>query len=142
MFAEPEVEDKAVCRDACQISEKCLNGRSAAGIGDVVAGVFEGRVFYEFYQISIDDESDIADEYESGRKGELTNTMQGSHSLFGLIWSLQKETGWSHEYILWGESWMMLQLKLADSPRMVKKNDKRVIGPENWDDQVELLNLS
>jgi hypothetical protein len=65
--------------------------------------------------------------------------MEGSHSLFGLIWSIQKETGWSHNYILWGESWMMLQLKLTDSPRMRKKQNN-VIGPENWD-QIEQLIL-
>ena len=73
------------------------------------------------------------------RKGELkNNTMEGSHSLFGLIWSIQKETGWSHDYILWGESWLTLQLKLADSPR-VKKKEKNVIGPESWDQLEQLI---
>lgn len=44
--------------------------------------------------------------------------MEGSHSLFGIIWSIQKETGWSHNYLLWGESWFNIQMKLADAPRM------------------------
>jgi hypothetical protein len=30
---------------------------------------------------------------------------------------IQKETGWTDDYILWGISWTNLQLKLADAPR-------------------------
>jgi len=29
---------------------------------------------------------------------------------------IQKETGWTDEYLLWGISWPNLQLKLADAP--------------------------
>jgi hypothetical protein len=64
--------------------------------------------------------------------------MEGSHSLFGIIWSIQKETGWTHDYIMWGESWFNLQLKLSDSPRMVKGD--RVKKIEDADELEEFLN--
>lgn len=38
------------------------------------------------------------------------------HSPFGLIWLLQKETGWTDDYILWGTSYVNLQMKLSDAP--------------------------
>jgi hypothetical protein len=45
-----------------------------------------------------------------------------------VIFSIQKETGWSHSYILWGEPWITLQLKLSDLPRTVsgKNNVKEI----------------
>lgn len=64
--------------------------------------------------------------------------MEGSHSLFGIIWSIQKETGWTHRYILWGETWFNLQLKLGDAPRMISGNRKKKI--ENEDELEEFLN--
>jgi hypothetical protein len=33
------------------------------------------------------------------------------------MYIIQKETGWTDDYILWGISWANLQLKLADAPR-------------------------
>ena len=65
--------------------------------------------------------------------------MQGSHSLFGLIWSIQKETGWSHKYILWGEPWINLQIKFADAPRMITGKRKNIVRPENWEQMIEQL---
>jgi hypothetical protein len=64
--------------------------------------------------------------------------MEGSHSLFGVIWSIQKETGWTHDYILWGESWFNIQMKLADAPRMINGNRKKTI--ESEDELEEFLN--
>ena len=64
--------------------------------------------------------------------------MEGSHSLFGIIWSIQKETGWTHDYILWGESWFNIQMKLADAPRMINGNLKKTI--ESEDELEEFLN--
>lgn len=64
--------------------------------------------------------------------------MEGSHSLFGIIWSIQKETGWTHEYILWGESWFNIQMKLADAPRMITGSRKKTI--ESEDELEEFLN--
>ena len=64
--------------------------------------------------------------------------MEGSHSLFGIIWSIQKETGWTNRYILWEESWFNLQLKLSDAPRMIKSGKAKMI--ENEDELMEFLN--
>ena len=60
-------------------------------------------------------------------KGESKSHTEGSHSLFGIIWSIQKETGWTHNYILWGESWFNLLMKLADAPRTVKGGKAKII---------------
>ena len=35
---------------------------------------------------------------------------------------IQKETGWTDEYLLWGLSWSNVQLKLADAPYNKLKN--------------------
>ena len=76
------------------------------------------------------DESDDDDEFGSGLKGESKSRMDGSHSLFGIIWSIQKETGWTHKYILWGESWFNIQMKLADAPKMVNGHKKEIESDE------------
>ena len=64
--------------------------------------------------------------------------MEGSHSLFGVIWSIQKETGWTHDYVLWGESWFNLQMKLNDAPRMKKGDLAKTIDSD--DELEEFLN--
>lgn len=50
--------------------------------------------------------------------------MEGSHSPFGLIYQIAKDTGWSVEYIL-GLPYVTLVLMMADAPRYVsgKKRD-------------------
>lgn len=49
--------------------------------------------------------------------------MEGSHSLFGLIWQIAGATGWSVRYILWKLPYPVLLLMAADAPRYV--NSKR-----------------
>ena len=58
-------------------------------------------VFYTYYQISRDDESDEA-ETEPRKEGELKSRWEGSHSPFGFIWQIASATGWSVDYILNG----------------------------------------
>lgn len=62
--------------------------------------------------------------------------MEGSHSLWGVIWSIQKETGWTHNYLLWGESWLNIQMKIADSPKTIDSSPKKQI-----DDVNEIMDL-
>jgi hypothetical protein len=52
------------------------------------------------------------------------------HSLWGTLWGLQEKTGWSHDYILWEESWINIQMKLADAPRISTKKRKKAIETE------------
>lgn len=87
--------------------------------------LWEGRKFYEYYRIAQQDEDDDADEFGSGIAEESKSHMEGSHSLWGIIWSIQKETGWTQQYVLWGESWMNIQMKIADAPRMVSGSKVR-----------------
>jgi hypothetical protein len=63
--------------------------------------------------------------------------MEGSHSLWGIIWSIQKETGWTHQYVLWGETWFNLQMKLGDAPRMVRARKDKI---EDDNELIDFLN--
>ena len=80
--------------------------------------IWEAWSFYEYYQISQQDDDDESENDGSDGK-ELKSRTEHSHSLFGIIWSIQKETGWSHDYIMWKESWFNIQMKLADATRIV-----------------------
>jgi hypothetical protein len=62
--------------------------------------------------------------------------MTGLHSPFGLMYMIQKETGWTDDYILWGTSWANLQMKLADAPRYRSGKRSRTIN-----DEKELFNF-
>jgi hypothetical protein len=50
--------------------------------------------------------------------------------------SLQEKLGCSHEYILWKESWSNLQMKIADTPRIVRKSKKAI---ETESDLIDFL---
>jgi len=54
------------------------------------------------------------------------------------MWLLQKETGWTDDYILWGTSWVNLQMKLADAP-YYKYNSKSGKNNEKVVDQDQLI---
>ena len=80
-------------------------------------------VFYTYYQISRDDESDEA-ETEPRKEGELKSRWEGSHSPFGFLWQIASATGWTVDYILNGVNYQTLIMMLSDAPRYVDKNDK------------------
>lgn len=48
------------------------------------------------------------------------------HSPWGIEYSIIKETGWTRDYLLWGESWINIQAMTADAPyvRTGKKKQK------------------
>ena len=82
-------------------------------------------VFYTYYQISRDDESDEA-ETEPKKEGELKSRWEGSHSPFGFVWQIASATGWSVDYILNGVNFQTLIMMLSDAPRYV--DDKQAKG--------------
>ncbi len=41
-----------------------------------------------------------------------------------MIASLQERFGCTHNYLLWGESWTNLQMKISDMPRIAKREKK------------------
>ena len=47
------------------------------------------------------------------------------------MFELQKQTGWTDNYLLWGVSHLNLKIKAADAMRYKTKEVKEV---ENWDD--------
>ena len=81
-------------------------------------------VFYTYYQISRDDESDEA-ETEPTKEGELKSHWEGSHSPFGFIWQIASATGWSVEYILKGVNYQTLIMMLSDAPRYIDSKENK-----------------
>ena len=57
---------------------------------------------------------------------------------------IQKETGWTDDYLLWGLSWVNVQMKLADAPYYKYKSGKPgkgdVIDEEDLADFLNNLN--
>ncbi|HBX44479.1 MAG TPA: hypothetical protein DEG28_01100 [Porphyromonadaceae bacterium] len=47
--------------------------------------------------------------------------MTGLHSPWGLLGEIMKERGYTHDYVLWGVSWINLLMERADAPRYTKK---------------------
>lgn len=76
-------------------------------------------VFYDFYQIYRDDQSDDA---EPDDQGELS--YESSHSPWGVLWQIATATGWSVHYILWRVNYQTLMMMLADAPRYLSKSER------------------
>lgn len=81
------------------------------------------RPFYEYYQISREDEPDEA-ETEPKRQGELKTVFEPSHSPFGFVWQVADATGWKVKYILEGVNFQTLIMMLADAPRYIRKKQE------------------
>ena len=78
--------------------------------------------FYEYYQISREDESDETEaETEPKDKGDLKTVYEPSHGPFGFVWQIANATGWSVKYILEGVNFQTLIMMLADAPRYIRK---------------------
>ena len=73
-------------------------------------------------------------ESEPARKWEL----KGGHSPFGVMYRIQKETGWTDEYLLWEIAWVNVRMKLIDEMHYdYSKDDEKTI--ESEDELVEFL---
>lgn len=53
--------------------------------------------------------------------------MVGLHSPWGTIGNIKRERGYTHDYVLWGESWINLLMESADAPRYSKKQHIPVV---------------
>ena len=80
-----------------------------------------GAGFFEYYQISRDDEDNATEEFEPGGGRESKGRVIGLNSPFGKIWSLASQTGWSVNYILRKVNYTMLVMMLADAARYTTK---------------------
>lgn len=124
---------------ACVLDTEALGRQSLpAGGNDEICLAAGYRKFYEYYQISRDDESDEA-ETEPKKEGELATKYEGSHSPFGLIWQIANATGWSREYILNGVNYQTLILMLADAPRYIRKTEARKPEERDTDDVADFF---
>ena len=56
--------------------------------------------------------------------------MEGLHSPWGSLGRIKAERGYTHEYVLWGESWINLLMETADQPRYVKGSAPVVSGAD------------
>ena len=71
--------------------------------------------------ILYDEAEDDLSQDGKGVKGHI----EGSHSPFGLIYQIAKDTGWSIEYVM-KIPYSTLTMMLADAPRYVRKKDKPI----------------
>lgn len=55
--------------------------------------------------------------------------MDGSHSLFGLIWQIATATGWTVDYILWHVTYPALMMMMSDAPQWVDGDAKKTSKP-------------
>lgn len=109
---------------------KATHGRTDAGrtLDDDLQPL-GGTRFHQLYQIDVDNEDDEAayttdsdlSHDEKGVKGRI----EGSHSPFGLIYQIAKDTGWTIEYIM-KIPYATLIMMLSDAPRYVRKKDKPI----------------
>jgi len=75
----------------------------------------------QYYQIdrkSADDDAEDADDSLSQDEKGVKGRYEGSHSPFGLVYQIARDTGWTIEYIL-GLPHATLVMMLADAPRYV-----------------------
>lgn len=84
---------------------------------------FGGTRFLQLYQVDIgseDNETEDTDlsHNEKGVKGHF----ESSHSPFGLIYQIAKDTGWSLEYIR-KIPYATLIMMLSDAPRYISKKE-------------------
>jgi hypothetical protein len=59
------------------------------------------------------------------------------NSPWGVMWGVQRETGWTDEYLLWETSWVNIRMKLADAPRYSYSKSARTIDSE--DEMIQFL---
>ena len=106
-------------------SEMCIRDRHRVCLGrHAQLRVPVGhRPFYEYYQISREDEPDEA-ETEPKKQGELKTVFEPSHSPFGFVWQVADATGWKVKYILEGVNFQTLIMMLADAPRYIRKKQE------------------
>jgi len=43
---------------------------------------------------------------------------------------IQKETGWTDEYLIWGVAWANIQMKLSDAPYVKYRKGKKGKGED------------
>lgn len=79
----------------------------------------------QYYQVdngSPDDDAEDEDSLSHNEEG-VKGHYEGSHSPFGLIYQIARDTGWSVEYIL-NLPHATLVMMLADAPRYVSGSTK------------------
>lgn len=83
----------------------------------------------QYYQVDVghaDDEAADDNDLSHDGKGVKSGHVEGSHSPFGLIYQIAKDTGWSVEYIN-RLPYAMLVMMLADAPRYVNAEKEKPI---------------
>jgi hypothetical protein len=62
------------------------------------------------------------------------------HSPWGIEFNVIKETGWTRRYVMWGESWLNVQIMLADAPSCRTKNKEAVTKTDSIEDLENFFN--
>lgn len=83
--------------------------------------------FFKLYQIHVGHaDNDAGDEDLSQDKKGVKGRMEGSHSPFGLIYQIAKDTGWSVREIL-DLPYATLVMMLSDTPRYVAESGEKAV---------------
>jgi len=54
-----------------------------------------------------------------------------------VIGQIKEKTGYSHEYILWGQPWIMFLIESADQPRYMDKKPDEIV--ESAEEAADIL---
>lgn len=76
------------------------------------------EIFYDYYQINRNHQLDGAKSEPKKGKKELKD--YGPHSLFGIVWHIATETGWSNHYIMWQLPFDTIMRMMHDAPERMK----------------------
>lgn len=68
------------------------------------------------------EQDDDGEENGSEKERELRGYTAGLYSPFGRIGQIKRDYGYTHEYILWAQPWVLFILEMADQARYVKGN--------------------
>ncbi|GHV10303.1 hypothetical protein FACS1894162_3670 [Bacteroidia bacterium] len=77
------------------------------------------------------------DEEEQSEPKQERGELKGGYSPFGVMWRVQKETGWTDDHLLWGIPWVAVRMKLIDEIHY----DYTGKSTKTIQNEQELLNL-
>ena len=79
----------------------------------------ESRGFYVLYSVNTGDRNDQSEETQS-----KPSRVIGLNSPWGNRGEIIKSFGWTYDYLLWGISWLNVQIMLADAARVEQEPEQ------------------
>lgn len=134
------MENKTLFRSFNKLSALANNSFQTLSDNDFSTHYFKYSIFYKLYQI---DTSSSDDGTEKGQKEKSESSRsKGLNSLWGSIWSICTNTGWSMHYVLWRVAWINIEMMISDAPSYSSATeDKETKTAETEDELKEFLKL-